>query len=163
MFITIFQPLFQQYYDVITENKEVPGILYNSQLQRSSMEDLLASHRNRDLMLQYSTAGIHKDDLDFTIDGRQVRRFGSQGQQKSFVVALKLAQFQYIKQVSGIKPLLLLDDIFEKLDDQRMNKLLELVSANTFGQLFVTDTHKGRAENIFSRLGKDVMAYQLEA
>ena len=161
-FIAKFQLLVQQYFEVITNKKEEPGIQYKSQLQQGPIQNLLASHLSRDLMMQYSTVGIHKDDLEFTIDGKHVRRFGSQGQQKSFVVSLKLAQFQYINQVTGIKPLLLLDDIFEKLDDDRMNKLLELVSADTFGQLFVTDTHRGRAENIFERLGKDVIAYHFE-
>ena len=159
LFLEKFQPLFEHYYRFITSEKEVAIIHYDSQLQQGDMLTLLKSHSHRDRIMQYTTVGIHKDDLEFLIDGKSVRRFGSQGQQKSFVVSLKLAQFEYIKLESNKKPMLLLDDIFEKLDDRRMNRLLELVSANSFGQLFVTDTHKGRAEGVFEALGKQVTAY----
>ena len=158
-FIQEYQPLFLHFYQFITDQQEAAVLEYESQLQHDTMLNLLKSHSNRDRLLQYTTTGIHKDDLKLSLNEKPVRRFGSQGQQKSFVVALKLAQFEYIKQATGKKPMLLLDDIFEKLDDERMNKLLELVSDKEFGQLFVTDTHKGRAEKVFGKLKKEVAAF----
>ena len=154
-----FQPLFLRYYQFITNQLEAVELTYISQLQHDNFVNLLKSHSSRDRIFQFTTAGIHKDDLHLNLNGKPVKRYGSQGQQKSFVVALKLAQFEYITNATGKKPLLLLDDIFEKLDDERMQKLLALVSEKDFGQLFVTDTHKGRAEVVFGKLMKTVTAY----
>ncbi len=159
LFLEEFKLLFNHYYQIITDGQEDASVLYESQLEQGDLISLLHRHSHRDKLLQHTTAGIHKDDLEFLIGGKSVRRFGSQGQQKSFVVSLKLAQFEYIKQLTHKRPLLLLDDIFEKLDDMRMERLLALVSAETFGQLFVTDTHKGRAEAVFGKLNKQVTAY----
>ena len=101
----------------------------------------------KDRALQYSSAGIHKDDLRFEIDGHPIKKFGSQGQQKSFLIALKLAQFDFVKQQSGITPILLLDDIFDKLDEQRVAQIITLVDAENFGQIFISDTHPERTEH----------------
>ena len=100
-------------------------------------------------MLRYTSHGIHKDDLIFKINGFPVKKYGSQGQQKTFVIAIKLAQFEFTRQQKGFKPILLFDDIFDKLDDKRVQQIIHLVNENNFGQVFVTDTQKQRVENIF--------------
>jgi DNA replication and repair protein RecF len=99
-------------------------------------------------VLQFTSVGIHKDDLLFEIDGYPIKKFGSQGQQKSFLIALKLAQFEFIKQQSSVLPILLFDDIFDKLDETRVAKIVEMVNDEVFGQLFISDTHPERTENI---------------
>ena len=99
-------------------------------------------------VLQYTSVGVHKDDLDFTISGHPIKKFGSQGQQKSFLIALKLAQFHFIKEQSRTTPILLLDDIFDKLDEKRVAQLISLVEQDSFGQLFISDTHPERTEKV---------------
>ncbi|MEP7265227.1 MAG: DNA replication and repair protein RecF, partial [Bacteroidota bacterium] len=150
---------FNMLYSCITGEREVASFSYNSALNTQDMLSLLNVHHHRDRMLQYTSSGIHKDDLEFLIGGRSVKKFGSQGQQKSFVVAFKLALYQYIKRIHGENPILLLDDIFEKLDDERMQNLLALVGGDDFGQLFLTDTHEGRAEEVFRKYNKEVKSY----
>ena len=103
-------------------------------------------------MLRFTSSGIHKDDLLFMIDGFPVKKFGSQGQQKSFVIAIKLAQFEYTRQKIGFKPILLFDDIFDKLDDKRVSQIVELVSKENFGQVFITDTQEQRIQSIFEKI-----------
>ena len=105
--------------------------------------------------------GIHKDDLDFTLDGHPLKRFGSQGQQKSFVVSIRLAQFEFNYQKIGYKPILLLDDIFDKLDDQRVMKLVRLVGDDHFGQVFITDTQRSRIEQLFENTDIDHKIYEV--
>jgi DNA replication and repair protein RecF len=153
---------FNRLYRSITGDKETASFSYNSALNTQDMLSLLQVHHHRDSMLQYTSSGIHKDDLEFLISDKSVRKFGSQGQQKSFIVAFKLALYQYIKRVHGENPILLLDDIFEKLDDNRMHNLLSLVGGDDFGQLFITDTHEGRAERVFKKYGKEVKSYHFE-
>jgi DNA replication and repair protein RecF len=106
-------------------------------------------------MVRYTTCGVHKDDLLFTIDGYPVKKYGSQGQQKSFVIAIKLAQFEYTRRIKKFKPILLFDDIFDKLDDSRVQSIISLVSENNFGQIFITDTQKQRIEKIFKEVNTD--------
>lgn len=109
---------------------------------------LLEQNINKDRALQYTSVGVHKDDLSFEIENYPIKKFGSQGQQKSFLIALKLAQFEFVKKQSGEKPILLFDDIFDKLDETRVAKIVEMVNNNEFGQLFISDTHPERTEKI---------------
>ena len=115
----------------------------------------------RDRVLQYTSVGVHKDDLSFEIDGYSVKKFGSQGQQKSYLVALKLAQFDFIKQQSRVKPILLLDDIFDKLDDTRVAQIISLVNNDEFGQLFISDTHKERTEEVVKKTEQSFKIFEL--
>lgn len=155
-FLSEFMPLFEQYYVLIhpdANNDEKPSIVYETQLSEadSSMDALLLEAQRRDAQLQYTTVGPHKDDLEFGIGEFSVKRFGSQGQQKTFLLALKLAQFEYIRMHLGTKPILLLDDIFDKLDMNRVSQLVLLVGSDRFGQVFITDTQPGRVESIFEK------------
>ena len=125
----------------ISEDAEQVELVYESQLLNDDFADLLLKkNAEKDRVLERTTAGIHKDDLQFTIHGMPMKKFGSQGQQKSFLIALKLAQYTFLYQQKGFKPLLLLDDIFDKLDEQRVTKLMQMVSDHDFGQVFITDT-----------------------
>lgn len=148
-FIDRFIPIFQKYFDFISEGRESVSIEYESQLHDADPAGLLAETLEKDRALKYTTAGIHKDDLKFGISGYPVKKFGSQGQQKSFVIAIKLAQFDYTQEEKGYKPILLFDDIFDKLDEHRVQQLIKLVSENNFGQVFITDTQRSRIEQVF--------------
>lgn len=148
-FIEEFIPVFQQHYEFISGGVEKVGVVYQSQLNDAGMEELLEKAEQRDRAVLYSTAGIHKDDLSFTISDHPIKKFGSQGQQKSFLVALKLAEFDFMQKVKGFPPILLLDDIFDKLDSERVKQLIQLVSKEGFGQVFITDTQKERVEEMF--------------
>lgn len=149
-FLDAFTPLFEQYYRFLAPKSERPSLRYISQAERPEDYGLLL-HENlrRDCAALYSTVGPHKDDIDVWVGDFSARRFGSQGQQKSITLALKLAQFDYIFKHFGVKPLLLLDDIFDKLDMRRISQLLEMVGSDSFGQVFLTDTQPGRIEQIF--------------
>jgi len=160
-FIQAFSPLFQQYFDFITSSREKVNIQYNSQLDERSLSDLLAVSIDRDRVVKYTTAGIHKDDLLFSINGYPVKKFGSQGQQKSYVVAIKLAQFEFTRNIKGFKPILLLDDIFDKLDANRVKQIIALVNENNFGQVFITDTQKERIQNIFIEVNTEHKIFQI--
>ncbi len=148
-FIDDFKPLFQQYFEVISVAKEEVQIKYKSQLYERDLDELLAVSIYKDRQLRYTSQGIHKDDIEFFIDGYPVKKFGSQGQQKSYVIAIKLAQFEYTRKIKGYKPILLLDDVFDKLDNDRVKQLIKLVNENSFGQVFITDTNRQRVERIF--------------
>jgi len=130
-------------------------------LLQDSFAALLKKTMERDRVLERTTTGIHKDDLQFNIHGMPMKKFGSQGQQKSFLIALKLAQYTFLTQKKGFKPLLLLDDIFDKLDDNRVTKLMQMVSNNDFGQVFITDTSMGRVEGIFEKINVDVKLFKV--
>jgi len=151
-FLNEFNPLFEQYYQYLSGGKERVEIIYESQLSSNNYKQLLEESVERDRMLRYTSAGIHKDDLVFLVDAYPVKKFGSQGQQKSFVVAIKLAQFEYTRKKKNFKPILLFDDIFDKLDDERVQQIVKLVSENNFGQVFITDTQRKRIENIFKEI-----------
>ena len=126
-----------------------------------SLKKLLEHSINKDKALQYTSVGIHKDDLTFEIEGHPIEKFGSQGQQKSFLVALKLAQFDFIKAQSGVTPILLLDDIFDKLDEQRVEQLIGLVNDDNFGQLFISDTHAERTEEVVKSTNQSYEIFKL--
>jgi DNA replication and repair protein RecF len=154
-FINSFIPIFQKYYELISGGKEIVSLTYTSHLNENVFAETLEKALNRDRAMEYTTVGIHKDDLEFTINGYPLKKYASQGQQKSFLIALKLAQFDFIKEMRKITPILLLDDIYDKLDDLRVKQLMELVSSDNFGQLFITDTHPARLAELFSATDAD--------
>ena len=160
-FMLHFLPLFSKYYSFLTEDNEQVGLQYQSQLIDHTFEQLLTQSVEKDKILERTTTGIHKDELIFTIHEMPLKKFGSQGQQKSFVIALKLAQYYYLQQHKGFKPLLLLDDIFDKLDDQRVSKLMEMVSHHDFGQIFITDTGKNRVLEIFEKISTPLTLFEV--
>jgi len=151
-FMQQFNPIFQKYYKSVSGSKEIVSLAYRSQLNDRDLDSLLEENLNKDKILQYTTCGTHKDDLLFKIGDFPIKKQGSQGQQKTYLIALKLAQFDFIKNLVGYKPLLLLDDIFDKLDDTRVESIVRLVSEHHFGQIFITDTHKERTEEIIKKI-----------
>ena len=136
-------------------------MLYDSHLRERTFEELLVASLEKDRITRYTNVGIHKDDLLLQIENYPVKKFGSQGQQKSYVVAMKLAQFEYTRNIKGFKPILLLDDIFDKLDDIRVKQIIHLVSENSFGQAFITDTQQERVENIFKQVNIDHKIFEI--
>lgn len=160
-FINNFVSTFQTYYELISGGKEKVNIQYTSHLNENAFADVLEKALNRDRAMEYTTVGIHKDDLEFTINEHPIKKFASQGQQKSFLIALKLAQFDFIKKIKNITPILLLDDIYDKLDDLRVKQLMEIVSNNNFGQLFITDTHPTRLAELFNNSNVDCKVFRI--
>jgi DNA replication and repair protein RecF len=160
-FLKEFIPTFQYYYEFIGNETEHVKLEYKSQLNEASFADLLVQNLKKDSFSGYTNAGIHKDDFVFLINDHLVKKFGSQGQQKSFVIALRLAQFDWLKKQLNKKPILLLDDIFDKLDNHRVEKLMKLVSDNVFGQVLVTDTDKERVAIIFNRISMDYKLFDM--
>jgi DNA replication and repair protein RecF len=160
-FLEKFIPIFNHYYQEISNNSENVQLVYQSDLFEKNMLPLLAENINKDKALQYTSVGIHKDDLSFEIDGFPIKKFGSQGQQKSFLIALKLAQFDFVKKQSGEKPILLFDDIFDKLDESRVSKIVSMVNQEEFGQLFISDTHPERTENIVKETHQSYKIFNL--
>ena len=154
-FLTAFNPLFEEYYQYLSGGRENVEIIYESQLNSKPLGELLTESIEKDRAIRYTSCGVHKDDLLFLIDGYQVKKFGSQGQQKSFVVAIKLAQFEYTRKIKKFKPILLFDDIFDKLDDGRVEQIIHLVNQDNFGQIFITDTQRQRIERIFKDVDID--------
>jgi len=147
-FLEDFIPIFNKHHQSITDSAENVSLKYDSHLHDKRLLDLFGESLQRDRVLQYTSVGIHKDDLLFEIDGHPIKKFGSQGQQKSFLIALKLAQFEFIKKQSGVLPILLFDDIFDKLDETRVAKIVQMIDDKVFGQIFISDTHPERTENI---------------
>jgi DNA replication and repair protein RecF len=147
-FLADFVPIFNKHHQTITASAETVQIKYESHLFSNNLKTLLEQNINKDRMLHYTSVGIHKDDLLFEIDNYPIKKFGSQGQQKSFLIALKLAQFEFVKKKSGENPILLFDDIFDKLDESRVQKIVSMVNNDQFGQLFISDTHPERTEDI---------------
>lgn len=150
VFLTDFIPVFERYYKLLSENAEHVGLEYLSTLQGNDYKTALKINVNKDCAIQHTSVGVHRDDLNFLLAGNEVRKYASQGQQKTYLLALKLAQYEYIKDKTGFKPLLLLDDIYDKLDSKRFEKLVHLVSSDAFGQVFITDTHTERMQQLFS-------------
>jgi DNA replication and repair protein RecF len=147
-FLEDFIPIFKQHHHAITDSRESVSIGYDSDLHGADYGALLAQTFDKDRVLQFTSTGVHKDDLLFEIDGHPIKKFGSQGQQKSLLIALKLAQFDFVKKRSGQKPILLFDDIFDKLDEFRVAKIVEMVNNDEFGQLLISDTHPDRTEAV---------------
>jgi len=160
-FITNLIPVFQEFYDFIASSNEKVALLYSSALDNEPFEDILKKSEEKDFILQYTSAGIHRDDLDFFIGEHSLKKTASQGQQKTYLVALKFAQFEFIKKTYGYKPLLLLDDIFDKLDQLRMKQILKLVADHKFGQIFITDTGK-RIEQIIENVADEYKLFNVK-
>ncbi|MFT7113403.1 MAG: DNA replication and repair protein RecF [Candidatus Azotimanducaceae bacterium] len=161
-FIEQLQPIFDKYYADLSDSKEQVSLTYKSQLHSEALLPLLENALQRDKLLQYTSVGIHKDDLDFSIGDYPMKKIGSQGQQKTFIIALKLAQYECIKKASGIKPILLLDDVFDKLDDKRVEALVKLVNAQHFGQIFITDTHPERTGEIVAKINEESKTFRIK-
>ncbi len=160
-FFKNFVPVFVDRYNSISQNKEKVDISYESQLNYESLDSLLENSLEKDRIIQYTSCGIHKDDLIFEIDGFPIKKFGSQGQQKSFLISLKLAQFDYLKIESNSSPILLLDDIFDKLDNKRVQQLIHLVNNDEFGQLFISDTDYNRTKSIIEKIDSSFKMFEL--
>lgn len=161
-FLEEFIPLFNKNYQFISGSSETVSLEYESSIKDLSYKSVLLSSLNRDRAVHYTTAGPHRDDLEFKLQGNSLKKFASQGQQKSYLLALKLAQFEFIKDKKHTKPLLLLDDIYDKLDANRFKKLIELVSGDEFGQVFITDTHPERIQELFLHHHSPYIIYKVE-
>ncbi len=160
-FMESFTPIFYRHYQFLSGDAELVDLVYESQLLQEDFAGLLKKNTEKDRILERTTTGIHKDELQFAIHGMPMKKFGSQGQQKSFLIALKLAQYSFLYQQKGFKPLLLLDDIFDKLDDSRVTKLMQMVSNHDFGQVFITDTSAVKVENIFKKIDVDLRLFKV--
>ena len=147
-FIEDFIPFFTAHYAELSENGEEVGLNYTSDAAETGFEQRFYAQQEKDLVAQRTTLGVHKDDYEFLMSGMPVKKFGSQGQRKSYIMALKLAQFDSIHREKGVKPILLLDDIFDKLDDRRIDRLIGMVRAGAFGQVFITDARAERTEEL---------------
>ena len=161
-FLNQLSPIFLDYYNAISNTNEEVSILYDSQLSENSFLDLCQQNFEKDRIVKFTSVGVHKDDLVFHLNGYPIKRVGSQGQQKTYLLALKLAQFDFMQEALGYKPMLLLDDIFDKLDDNRVEHLMKLVDQHHFGQIFVTDTHPGRSKQIFDKINADYKLFHIK-
>ena len=161
-FVSELIPIFQNYYKTISSELEEVGLKYQSQLNDGDFRQLIAGSAEKDRILQYTTVGIHKDDLDFNISGYPLKKNGSQGQQKTFLVALKFAKFDFIKKVNGFTPILLLDDVFDKFDVTRVEQIIQLVADQHFGQIFITDTNRDRIGDILRKLPIDYKLFRVD-
>lgn len=155
--------LVEEYYRYLSGDKETVEIAYRSELEQMPLSELLLRSRERDIINQFTCSGVHRDDLVFKIGGYPLRKYGSQGQQKSFLMALKLAQFRMLAEHTQERPILLLDDLFDKLDIGRVQRLLSLVSAEEFGQIFITDCNKLRLEDTLLSAGVEYKLFKVEA
>lgn len=162
-FIEDLRPIVSEYYKAVSGDSEQVDIEYDSELMKMPLEQILAATYERDRALRYTSSGLQRDDLHFLMNGHPIRRYGSQGQQKSFLVALKFAQYEIMKLSYGFAPLLLLDDVFDKLDMGRISNLLQMVSGKDFGQIFITDSNKVRMAGIVDGLTQDRAYYETVA
>lgn len=156
------RPLVAEFYRQLSDDREQVEIEYRSELASASMGELLLASRERDIVNGFTTSGVHRDDMSLRIGGYPLRKYGSQGQQKSFLMSLKLAQYRILAEVCGERPLLLLDDLFDKLDTSRVENLLTLVAGDDFGQIFITDCNRSRLETILSRAGEKYALFMVE-
>jgi DNA replication and repair protein RecF len=161
-FVEEFSPVFMSHYEAISGGGEEVGMRYKSDLDAGNFGETLAQSLDKDRRTSYTNVGVHKDDLKLSIGGHPLKKFGSQGQQKTFLIALKLAQFDLVKRATGRMPVLLLDDIFDKIDDVRVQHLMHLVNDHNFGQIFITDTHAGRVHDIFSATAESVKVFDIK-
>ena len=155
-------PLVAKYHGMLSNEAEEAGLQYVSDLQNGSLEDILHKEAERERILKYTTAGVHHDDILLLLDGHPLRKCGSQGQQKSFLIALKLAQFTIMKESYDFPPILLLDDVFDKLDSERVTQLLSIVAGEDFGQIFITDSNKVRLARTVSALSAECAMFDVE-
>ena len=154
-FVEDLKPIVSEYYKALSGGSELVDIEYESELSKAGLDQILAASFDKDRMLKYTSSGVQRDDFIFTMNGHPIRRYGSQGQQKSFLVSLKFAQYEIMKKNYGFAPVLLLDDVFDKLDMGRISNLLQMVASNDFGQIFITDSNKVRMSGIVDKLTQD--------
>ena len=160
-FLNEFIPIFKSRYKELSNDKENVEIKHSSDISPDqNLYKLLKNSLEKDLRFQYTTKGIHKDDLSLSLDNFPIKKYGSQGQQKTFLIAMKLAQFDYLSKLDS-KPILLLDDIFDKLDDTRVKQIINLVNQEKFNQIFISDTNKTRSENIIKKVNKSYKIFEI--
>lgn len=163
IFVKAFIPIFQRFYLQISGGNELVGLDYVSQYDKhENLKERMIETRSRDIVLGYSTQGIHKDELEMTLGDFPIKRVGSQGQNKTYLIALKFAQFDFLKKAHQFTPLLLLDDIFDKLDAERVEQIIKLVSEDLFGQIFITDTNREHLDHLLARLGQKAKIFFIE-
>lgn len=161
-FIQEFIPIFQSFYSFISQDKEQVGLSYDSHARDTSLLEVLKESRVRDRIMGYSLRGVHKDELNMLLGDFPIKREGSQGQNKTYLIALKLAQFDFLKRTGSTVPLLLLDDIFDKLDASRVEQIIKLVASDGFGQIFITDTNREHLDRILHKVGSDYKMFRVE-
>ena len=161
-FIVEFIPVFQEIYDSISGGNEKVSLTYLSQHDNRDVKTSMVATRERDKILGYSTQGVHKDELEMLLDEYPMKRVGSQGQNKTYLISLKLAQFCFLKRVHNFSPLLLLDDIFDKLDSKRVKEIIQLVSGDTFGQIFITDTNREHLDDLLFQLKQEATIFMVK-
>ncbi|MBT3383943.1 MAG: DNA replication/repair protein RecF [Prolixibacteraceae bacterium] len=162
-FVKKLIPKFQHYYSFISQVNEMVGLIHQSDLYKNNFDELLKNSIAKDRAVQHTTVGIHKDDLVLNIGDYPIKKLGSQGQKKTFLAALKLAQFDFIKEISGLKPVLLLDDIFDKLDHHRVEQIIKIVSDQQFGQIFITDTNRQHLNTIIENMNTDFRIFNVNS
>ena len=162
-FVDDLKPIVSEYYRLVSGGSEEVDITYETELDKAPLDQLLAASYDRDRALRYTSSGLQRDDFSFSMNGWPLRRHGSQGQQKSFLVSLKFAQYEIMKRSYGFAPLLLLDDVFDKLDMGRISNLLQMVSGKDFGQIFITDSNKVRMSGIVDALTQDRAYFETSA
>ena len=162
-FVEDLKPIVSEYYRLVSGGSEEVDITYETEMDKAPLDQLLAASYDRDRTLRYTSSGLQRDDFIFTMNGWPLRRHGSQGQQKSFLVSLKFAQYEIMKRSYGFAPLLLLDDVFDKLDMGRISNLLQMVSGKDFGQIFITDSNKVRMSGIVDALTQDRAYFETSA
>ncbi len=157
--------IFRKYYAEIGAGTEVPDLVYKSHLSdgSTSLKAVLDDRRQRDAILKYTTAGPHRDDIEMTLSGMPVRRTASQGQAKTYTIALRFAQYEFLREAAGVAPLLLLDDIFDKLDAGRVTRIIDMVAGTTFGQIFITDTNRKHLDEILSHCGDSFALWSVDS
>jgi DNA replication and repair protein RecF len=160
-FTASFSPVFEQFYQAISEGRESIRLRYVSHASDGSLADQLRLSRQKDKWLGYTSRGIHKDELLMELDGYPIKQVGSQGQNKSYLIALKLGEYDFLKQHTGTMPLLLIDDLFDKLDEHRVQRIIQLVSGEAFGQIFITDTHARHLDQLLQHIGGDYRFFQV--
>lgn len=162
-FIDEFIPVFQSYYSYISQDQEQVSLAYQSHAEQGDLLSLLRESRQRDRIMGYSLKGVHKDDLIMQLGDFPIKREGSQGQNKTYLIALKLAQFEFLKRTgSHTTPLVLLDDIFDKLDASRVEQIVKLVAGDSFGQIFITDTNRDHLDKILKKIEGDYKLFEVE-
>ena len=159
--IAQMRPIVEQYYALLSDQRESIDLEYRSDLQSASLSDLLLQARQKDFVNEFTSVGVHRDDVVFSIGGYPLRKFGSQGQQKSFLIALKLAEYRLMAEHCGDRPILLLDDLFDKLDMRRVAQLLRLVGGDSFGQIMITDCNKHRLQRTLSEAGVEYKLFHI--
>ena len=160
--IEAFEPIFMRYYNAIAGDGECVRMLYKSHLNEGSMLEHLNATRERDFIIGYTTRGVHRDDIELLLGEHSMRKTGSQGQCKTYTIALRLAQFEFLKEHTALTPILLLDDIFDKLDASRVESIIEVVSDERFGQIFITDTNRTHLDEIVRRVSGDFAMFGVE-